>query len=162
MKKALSLLLVSLLLIVSLLPTTIYAAESNELDDRVAAVVQQETINLPDGCVLEVQIFEQFSREANYKNGSKTLTYRNNNGTILWTATLSARFYYDGATSDCVSASLTTHFNDSSYYEVSRSVTREDWTATADFTIGHRVLGVTVSTSSYTLTLSCDMNGNLS
>ena len=75
---------------------------------------------------------------------------------------MSARFFYNGATSDCVSATLTTHFNDSSYYEVSRSVTREDETATADFTIGYRILGVTVSTSSYTLTLSCDMNGNLS
>jgi hypothetical protein len=45
---------------------------------------------------------------------------------------------------------------------VSRTASRSGNTATANLTMGHRARGVTVSTSNYTISLSCDKSGNLS
>ena len=59
-------------------------------------------------------------------------------------------------------ASCSVSISDSSWYVVSRTASRSGNTATANLTMGRRALGVTVSTSNYTITLSCDKSGNLS
>ena len=96
------------------------------------------------------------------KSGSKTYTHHDSDGAVLWTATLSASFRYDGNTALCLSSSLSLEFSSGSYFEVSRHTTKLGNIATVSFTVGHRVLGITVSQTPYTLTLSCDRDGYLS
>lgn len=155
-------LLLALVLILSCWPTGAWAAEQEAAKpEGNAVIVSQETISQPDGTTLEIYTVVYPTRSGNYLDGSRYYRGRNSSGDVLWTATLNARFYYNGSMSSCVSASLNIQIYESSYYEVSRSVTKEDETATANFTIGRRVLGITVSQIPFTLTLSCDMNGNL-
>lgn len=115
-----------------------------------------------DGSYLEIVITEGNTRASNSKSGQKTLSYKNSNGEVEWKAVLSASFTYTGSSATCTSASctVTTYLND--WYVVSKSTTRNANTATTQLTMGERVLGVTISKPSYTLTLSCDANGNLS
>lgn len=144
-------------------PATILAAvEETFSSDKDTVIIYQETALQPDGSILKLQVTEHLSRGNNIKEGSKTLTHLSNNGELLWEATLTARFYYDGTTCYCINGWLSLQFTDNSFYEVSRSVSNVGATATANFTIGHRVLGVTVSQTPYTLTLTCDKYGNLS
>ena len=155
-------LLLTFVLIFSCWPPEVFAiVQENDNDEVIDSVVYQECIVQSDGSVLEIRTVRS-AKTANYVNGSTYILKRSNTGTVLWRATLTARFFYNGSASSCVSAVLTTQFDDSSYFEVSRNVTKEDETATANFTIGHRVLGITVGTKSYTLNLTCDMNGNIS
>lgn len=162
MKKLLYCLL-ALVLIFGAFPTTAMAAEGEvaDLGDE-AAVVRQETILQSDGSTLEIRIVESTVKATNYKDGSITYTHRNSSGTIQWEATLNAHFYCNGSISSCTAASLSIQFSNGNYYEVSRSVSKSGNTATADFTIGYKFLGITLRQNDYTLTLSCDKNGNLS
>lgn len=83
-------------------------------------------------------------------------------GTAVWRATLTGTFTYDGSSSSCTGASLSFTAYDSAYYRVSGSAYPSGSSAVADFTVGFRVLGITVSTSNHHMTLSCDAYGNLS
>ena len=149
--------------VLSIFPLSAWASEREVCEQPdTGTLVHQETIVQADGSTLEIRTVAYPSRSGNLTDGSKTYTYRNSSGTTLWTATLTARFSYDGTTSSCFAATLSLQFSDSTYYEVSRSVTKSGHTATANFTIGHRILGITISQTPYTMTLSCDKYGNLS
>lgn len=116
----------------------------------------------PDGSRLEISTTESQSFRSNFKSGAKTYTYRNSAGIIAWVATLSASFSYDGNSSTCTAASVSTSISDNSFYIVSQSATKSSNTATAFVTIGQTYLGIPISQNTYTITLSCDKNGNLS
>lgn len=121
-----------------------------------------EIVKFEDGSYLEI-ITEQIDMRTSYtKSGSKTYNFRNKNNEIEWKAVHSASFTYTGSSATCTSASctVTTYSND--WYVVSKSTTRSGNTSTTQLTMGEKVLGVTISKPSYTITLSCDANGNLS
>ncbi len=96
------------------------------------------------------------------KNASKTYTHYDSSGAIVWAATLSAAFTYNGTTSTCTAASCSTSIYSIAWYTVSSSTSRSGNTATANVTMGRKALGVTVQTIPIAITLSCDANGNLS
>lgn len=100
--------------------------------------------------------------QANSKSGNKTCTYYENTGVAVWAVTLSASFTYDGNSSSCTAANCSVNIYDSAWYVISKSTSRSGNTATANVTMGKKVLGVTTKTVPCTLTLSCDVNGNLS
>lgn len=123
---------------------------------------KREIIILEDGSYIEIVTTENFTRSSGSKTGNKSYTYWDNDGNAMWKAVLTASFTYTGSSSTCTNASCSVTIYDSSWYQVSKSTSYSGNTATTQLTMGHKVLGVTVSKPSYTITLSCDANGNLS
>lgn len=133
-----------------------FAVESEAIDSQL--------ITYADGSTLEITVFQipSITRSSGNITGGRSYTHRDSNGSTNWTATLTASFTYNGASATCTTASCSVSISDSSWYVVSRTASRSGNTATANLTMGRRALGVTVSTSNYTITLSCDKSGNLS
>ena len=123
-----------------------------------------------DGGYIIIQIEETVSDQANEKStnelktksGAVTYTKKSNSGTVLWVAVLNGTFTYDGFSSNCISASCNVTFYDSHYSLTSNNATAAGNTAIGVITIAYKILGITISTETHTLTLSCDSNGNLS
>lgn len=149
MKRALSFVLV-LLALISLLPATAYADGPKEI------------ILLDNGDYIVVTTEISPTRASGTRSGSTVYTYIDRNGAAQWKATLTATFTYNGTTSSCTGASCSVTVYESSWYEITNSASKSGSTATANITMGCKVLGITVSKTSCTITLSCDENGNLS
>lgn len=126
-----------------------------------SAVENTYIITYEDGSHIEISITESSMRASNVQSGQKIHRYYDSSGNLDWEAVLTASFTYNGTTSSCTSASCTLTIYDSAWYQVSKSTTRSGNTATTVLTMGQKVLGVTISKPSYTITLSCDANGNL-
>lgn len=141
-------------LLIAVIPE--YAYASVDLD------YYSDVIYLEDGSYITISIDEFSARSSGTKTGRKTYTYRDSDGVALWTAVLTASFTYTGSSSTCTSASCSVTVSDSDWYEKSNTTTRSGNTATTALVMGQKFLGITVSTHNYTLTLSCDANGNLS
>lgn len=152
MRKSIALLLIFTFLF-SYLPVA-----SNAVD----GYQNKNIIVFEDGSYIVIQMDELSSRAASTKSGSKTYNYYDASDNLEWQAKLSASFTYDGVTSSCTSASCTVTTYDSKWYEISNSTTRSGNTATTALTMGKKFLGITVSKPEYTLTLTCDKDGNLS
>lgn len=115
-----------------------------------------------DGSYMTEVCKENLSRASGSKTGSKTRTYYDGNGVVVWKAVLTGTFTYTGTSSTCTSSSCSASISDSAWYVVSKSASKSSNVATASVTMGEKVLGVTVSKVSFDLTLTCDANGNLS
>jgi hypothetical protein len=152
MRKILSALL-AFILVLTLLPVDTYAAQVSE---------SKSIIELDDGSYIEIRVEETAVRATNTKNGSKTYSYYDSNDNLEWTAKLSASFTYNGTTSSCTSGSCAVTIYESNWYEYSNTTTRSGSTATTALVMGRKFLGVTVSKPEYTITLTCDKDGNLS
>ena len=111
---------------------------------------------------MTIQIIENGARAASSKTGQKIYTYHATSDTILWEATLSAAFSYTGDTAHCTASECNIVVYNSNWYEVSNTATRSGNVASAEFTMGRKVLGITVSKDTYNLSLACDKDGNLS
>lgn len=131
-----------------------------------------EVINYADGSYMIVTIAEGpetyaptvvgTNAVAATKSGSKTYTHYNSSGTLLWSATLTAAFSYNGSTASCTSANCTVSISNNAWVVISKSCTRSGNTATANVTMGRQAAGITIQIIPITITLSCDANGNLS
>ena len=131
-----------------------------------AAEVTAETgnvITFEDGSYITITIEESASRASYVKTGSKTYTYRAANGELEWEAVLNCSFLYDGTTSSCTSGICQVTIYNTKWVEVSNSTTRSGDTATTELTMGLKgFLGIFTTNYDYTITLTCDKNGNLS
>lgn len=154
MKKMISLLLALCLVFSAILPAQ--AAELHMSEEDIAVVA------LADGGSLTIIKVEYSTLASNTITGSTSYIRRGSSGQTLWTATLSGSFTYNGSSATCTASSLSFSMSDSHYYVVSSTPSKNGNTAVGDFTIGYKILGVTYSTESYTITLSCDKDGNLS
>lgn len=92
----------------------------------------------------------------------KAYHHRNSAGTILWTATVTGTFSYNGSTSSCTNASYDTQINNSSWSEQSGNAYPSGNSAIADVVMARKLLFIVVETVPVTITLTCDKNGNLS
>lgn len=152
-RRILSIFLLAILL-AGVLPFNAYAAEPAQTEETVTY--------FEDGSYLVTTVSENGSRASGTKTGYKNKYYYNDSGELLWQATLSATFTYNGSSATCTAANCSVSINDSSWYVVTKSASRSGNTATAVLTMGKTAMGVTTTKSTYTITLSCDANGNLS
>lgn len=129
---------------------------------NVSAAADETRVVLEDGSYLIITLTETAARDGTNKGGRKTYNFYASDGTLKWSATLAATFNYTGTTATCTSAVCTTSIKDSAWFEVSKSTTRSGGTATTNLTMGEKVLGITLTTISRTITLTCDKDGNLS
>ena len=165
MKRLISVCLV-LLFVCALFSLQTYAYEeqgvfSDVVQNDDEAISQR--ILYTDGSSLEIYTATvENSRDRGTKTGSRTYTKKDSSGEIEWKATLTATFFYTGSNAACTGASCAVTIYDSDWYVVSNSTSHSGNTATTQLTMGYKVLGITVYTHTYTITLSCDANGNLS
>ena len=92
----------------------------------------------------------------------KPYYHRNSSGTILWTATVTGTFTYNGTTASCTNASYSTEVNASTWSEQSGTAYPSGNTAIADVVMMRKLLFIVVETVPVTIPLTCDKNGNLS
>ncbi len=127
-----------------------------------AVTVQQEVIYLEDGSRIIVTVEELGTRASNTKTGSKSYMYQNASGDNLWKATVTGTFTYTGISATCTAASSSVTIYNDAWYTVSKAAWRSINSAVGEFTMGHKILGVTIEEVDHTLKLTCDKNGNLS
>lgn len=139
-------------LIVSL-PTKAFATNYNE----TASIIYLE-----DGSYITITTVEIETRASGSKTAQRTYTCTANDGTVCWTATLTASFSYTGSSATCTSSDCSVTVYKSNWYTVSKSATKSGNTATATVTMGRKVLGITIAKDTYNISISCDPNGNLS
>lgn len=154
MKRIISLFLCLIITLSILTPFSAHAAESSD--------TKTEIIMFEDGSYLEIVTASVSTRASGSITGYKSYSYINNFNVLQWRATLTATFTYTGTSSTCTSGSCSVSILDSAWYVVSNSTTRSGNTATTNLTMGLKALGVTVAKPTYTITLSCDKDGNLS
>lgn len=147
--------IVSLLLIVSFfIPTNAFAAD--------VASQSSDIIYLENGCYITIEITESTERAATTKSGTKNYVYRSNSGNELWRASLRGTFTYTGTSATCTASSCTTSVTDTAWYEVSKAASRSGANASAEVTMGQKILGITINKETINMSLTCDANGNLS
>ena len=121
-----------------------------------------QTVHFDDGSYLKITIHETNIRASGSKTGTKNYQYYNTNNELSWSALLRGTFTYNGTSAICTSSVCNVTIYNSSWYEVSKTVGRSGATATCELTMGHKVLGITVSKKNVSMTLTCGANGNLS
>lgn len=122
-----------------------------------------EVIYLEDGSYIEKYIAESYlSSASGTKSGASTYDYHGANGALIWTAKLYGTFTYNGVSATCTASSCDVTIYDSNWYVVSKTAGKNGNKATASVTMGLWHLGVTVSKTTYSLSLTCDKNGVLS
>lgn len=152
MRKIFSLLIV-IVIVLGFLPANTYATDKTESRNIIA---------FEDGSYIEIIVADIFAIATNAKNGYKTYTHYDSADNVEWQAKLSASFTYNGTTYSCNSTSCTVTVYDSKWYEISNTTTRGGSMATTQLTMGRKLSGITVSKPAYTITLTCDKDGNLS
>lgn len=142
-----------LILLIGILPGSTLAA---------AEVKDTEVIELEDGRYVEITFESSSARIANTVSGSKTYTFYDSDDNMEWKAKLSASYVFTGGSYTCTSASCDVTIYANQWYVVSKTTNYAGNRATANLTMGRKVLGITVEKPQFTINLYCDFNGNLS
>lgn len=126
---------------------------------------RQETIEYFEdgsyGVTIIITNFQLFSK-ANTITRTKEYRYKNSNDQVLWAATITATFTYNGTSATCTQVTKAHHIYNDSWKLTASSASKSGATATGAFTFKHYVLGVPTKTINKTLTLTCDKTGNVS
>jgi hypothetical protein len=138
----------------TMLTFNIQAAEKDTQEDNV--------IYLENGDYIVVKVIEQINRSINGKTGTKYHIYYGSDGAAKWQAVLNATFIYTGSSSTCTASSCDVTIYDSNYYLISKNASRSGNAAYGTATVGRKILGITHDQNTINLTLTCDVNGNLS
>lgn len=118
-----------------------------------------------DGSCIETTIVvkEYISTYATqYKDGTKKITYKDEDGIVCWSATLYATFRYTGSSATCTESDVTYTVSNSKWRITSATASKSGNTATADVTAKRYTLGIPVETLNRTITMTCSANGTIS
>lgn len=102
------------------------------------------------------------TRATNTKTGSKIAACKNSSGEVQWTVTVTGTFTYNGTSSTCTKASVSTKIVNDIWRITSASSSKSSNKAIATATAKRYLLGVELAPETKTVTLTCDKNGNLS
>lgn len=152
MRKIIALLLFSICILT--LPIEAYA----DVHEKSSVVVEY----FEDGSYLEEVLLESFTRASGIKTASKSKNYRNSDGILAWSITVTGTFTYDGTSAKCTAADCNVSITDSAWYTVSKSTSKNGATASASVVMGEMVSGVTIEQISTNITITCNANGNVS
>lgn len=145
-------LLLTVALFVGICNVDVFAAADSEM--------QVEYLN--DGGYIVTELQESGARATNSKTGTKRKSKYDSNDNLEWQIILRGEFTYNGTTSTCNESIIAVNIYDSNFVKKSSSSSKNGNIAKGSATISKKALGVTVSTNTYNLTLTCDKNGNLS
>ena len=158
-KKRFVTIILALIMAFGMSTSPIYASD---LDNT--HIVKREIIYYPDGSSLETVVYQSdlSTYDSNSTRGIKTATYRNGTTIDLWSVTVTGTFTYTGRSSLCTSSSVsaTSYTSDWKIIDKSSSYSRNQATGngTASFYVGSTL----ITTTTLTVILTCDVDGNLS
>lgn len=92
---------------------------------------------------------------------TKYVSYYSSDGELLWIASLTAEFTYNGKSSLCESVKTGCNIYDSDWTLVSKECSKDGNTATAHFKVRQHKLGVPLKVIEKTVTVTCDKDGNI-
>lgn len=142
------------MMILSLLPVQVASA------GREAELL--EVVEYEDGSYLEISVQSMQLRASGSVTKTKNYIYHNTDGTSAWRISLTGSFTYTGSSATCTSSSCNVTIYDTNWYVISKSSSKSGNVAYGTASLGWKVLGVTVEQKTYSLTLTCDKNGNVS
>lgn len=124
----------------------------------------EETVTyFADGSYLVTTLTEIPSRASGQKTASKSDRYYDADGSLDWLITVTGTFTYNGTTSQCTYVDGTTSIVATNIYSLySESPERSGGTATYTVVFSKHVLGIPFSKETYSVSLTCDKDGNLS
>ena len=165
MKKAISFILLFCLLLTAV-PSQAKAV-TPEVKTGDVVVIDNDTITvghvtyLSDGSVLIESVPKVIQTRSYVITSHKTVYHRDSSDNLLWSATLTGTFTYNGSSSSCTAASCSTSINDSAWSQKTLSTYTSGSSANADVTMVKKILFVTVETVNVLVTLTCDKDGHL-
>ena len=119
---------------------------------------KKEIIKLDNGYYLETIIEEtSMARAAN----QKTASYKNAQGAIMFSVTVTGTFTYTGSSSTCTKSVAEASSKNTNWKISSKSASKSGNKATAKAIAKRYVDGVAVETQNCTVTLICSSNGSL-
>lgn len=119
---------------------------------------KKEIIKLDNGYYLETIIEEtSMARAAN----QKTANYKNAQGAIMFSVTVTGTFTYTGSSSTCTKSVAEASSKNTNWKISSKSASKSGNKATAKAIAKRYVDGVAVETQNCTVTLICSSNGYL-
>ena len=119
---------------------------------------KKEIIKLDNGYYLETIIEEtSMARAAN----QKTANYKNAQGAIMFSVTVTGTFTYTGSSSTCTKSVAEASSKNTNWKISSKSASKSGNKATAKAIAKRYVDGVAVETQNCTVTLTCSSNGSL-
>ena len=125
----------------------------------------EETSNVTyyeNGYYFETSITALNSEARSAKEGSKTVYCKDSSGKTLWTVTVNGRFTYNGSTSSCTAATISTSVKDANWKITNKSSSKTGNTAKATATAICYLNGNPINSQTKTVTLKCNANGKLS
>ena len=123
---------------------------------------KKEIIKLDNGYYLETIIEEtSMARAANQKTARKTANYKNAQGAIMFSVTVTGTFTYTGSSSTCTKSVAEASSKNTNWKISSKSASKSGNKATAKAIAKRYVDGVAVETQNCTVTLICSSNGSL-
>lgn len=150
MKRIISIVLAIMTLLSVTMP--VYAAEE----------ISENVVLYEDGSYLVITIETSSSVARGTTTQNKNYKYYNASNVLEWRIVLVASFTYDGTTSSCLAAGCNADVYTDNWTVISESESKSGNTAYGYATMGRISAGVVVDRPSYTLTLTCDKNGNVS
>ena len=167
MKKLLSYVLICCLVLTafpvraaSLSGSTVLRPGDSVMIGEDSVIVERVTV-LSDGSSVIEAVPKVVMRERGSVTYQKSNYHRDADGNLLWTATLTGAFTYNGLTSSCTDASCSTTIYDSVWHEGAVNAYPSGATAYADVTMVRKFLFITVETVHIVITITCDKDGNL-
>lgn len=121
----------------------------------------EHVVYYADGSYLVITTTESLSR-ASVKTACRNYRYYNALDDLEWMAKLSASFRYNGTDVVCTASNLDIYIYYTNWYVVAQNEYRSGATAVGEYTMGRQVMGAPISETAYTITITCDANGNLS
>lgn len=148
--------ILSLAVLVSCFSMPVYAAGENN-------VASTSIEYFDDGSYMVITITEEASNSrASTKTASKKASYKNSDGDVLWTYTITGTFTYTGSSSTCTAVSDSYTIYNDRWHMDSHSTWKSGNTAYGTVTMKRKVLGITIKTVSHDLQLTCSATGVLS
>ena len=116
-----------------------------------------------DGSYAVTAIEEVPARASGTKTGSKTTRFYNAKNELEYMITVTGTFSYGDTGVECTYAGGTTSIVKSNQFSLaSESAVKDGDTATYTATIKHKILGIVINKETYSVSLTCDKNRNLS
>lgn len=113
------------------------------------------------GTIIE-EYSEQSTRATSTKTASKTVTVKNSSNVALWSVKVTGTFTFNGSSSSCTNASVTTAVYDKNWKIASKSASKSGNSAIATAKGNCYLDGSYISSLTKTAKLTCNATGKLS
>lgn len=98
----------------------------------------------------------------NYTTKTKTTQFKNNSGTVLWSVSITATFYYNGTIAQCTSCTPSAKAYASTWSIKSVTSSKSGNSATATAAVTHTGPTGTIQSATKSITITCSPKGIVS